>query len=50
MRHRLTDLLDQKVLREDVQYRAGRADARTTGLHDRNKRKVTRNIVERISV
>jgi integrase/recombinase XerD len=46
----LTDLLKQDVPREDVQYLAGHADPRTTSLYDRRKKKVTRNIVERISV
>jgi len=46
----LTDLLKQEIPREDVQYLAGHADARTTSLYDRRSRKVTRNIVERISV
>ena len=46
----LTDLLKQEIPREDVQYLAGHADARTTALYDRRSKKVTRNIVERISV
>ena len=46
----LTDLLDQNVPREDVQHLAGHADPRTTSLYDRRKRKISRNIVERISV
>ena len=46
----LTDLLEQGVPLEDVQYLAGHADPRTTRLYDRRQRKVTRNIVERISV
>lgn len=46
----LTDLLSQEVPREDVQYLAGHADARTTALYDRRNKKITRNIVERISV
>ncbi len=46
----LTDLLNQDVPREDVQHFAGHADARTTDLYDRRKKKITRNIVERISV
>jgi site-specific recombinase XerD len=46
----LTDLLKQDVPREDVQYLAGHADARTTALYDRRSKKVTRNIVERISI
>jgi integrase/recombinase XerD len=35
---------------EDVQYLAGHAEAKTTGLYDRRQKRVTRNIVERISV
>ena len=46
----ITDLLEQNVPLEDVQYLAGHADSRTTALYDRRKKKVTRNIVERISV
>jgi site-specific recombinase XerD len=46
----ITDLLEQNVPREDVQHLAGHADPRTTNLYDRRKRKVSRNIVERISV
>lgn len=45
-----TDLLLQGVALEDVQYLLGHADARTTRLYDRRQRRVTRNIVERISV
>jgi site-specific recombinase XerD len=46
----ITDLLEQGVPLEDVQHLAGHADLRTTRLYDRRKRRVTRNIVERISV
>ncbi|MFL5328662.1 MAG: tyrosine-type recombinase/integrase [Gemmataceae bacterium] len=46
----ITDLLSQGVALEDVQYLAGHADPRTTRLYDRRQRRVTRNIVERISV
>ena len=46
----ITDLLTQNVPLEDVQYLAGHAEPRTTGLYDRRKKKVTRNIVERISI
>ena len=46
----ITDLLEQGVPLEDVQQLAGHADPRTTRLYDRRKCKVTRNIVERISV
>lgn len=46
----ITDLLAQGVPLEDVQYLAGHADPRTTRLYDRRQKKVTRNIVERISI
>lgn len=46
----ITDLLSQGVPLEDVQYLAGHADPRTTRLYDRRQRRVTRNVVERISV
>jgi integrase/recombinase XerD len=46
----LTDLLEQGVPLEDAQYLAGHADPRTTRLYDRRKKKVTRNMVERISI
>ena len=46
----VTDLLTQGVSLEDVQYLAGHADPRTTGLYDRRQRRVTRNLVERISI
>lgn len=45
-----TDLLTQGVPLEDVQHLVGHADARTTKLYSRVSQKVTRNIVERISV
>jgi integrase len=44
-----TDLLSQNVPLEEVQYLPGHAEPRTTRLFDRRKKKVTRNIVERIS-
>ncbi len=46
----ITDLLEQGVPLDDVQYLAGHADPRTTRLYARRKNKVTRNIVERISI
>jgi integrase/recombinase XerD len=46
----ITDLLTQGAPQEDVRYRAGRAEPRTTGLYDRRQKKVTRNIIERISI
>lgn len=46
----ITDLFEQGVHPADVQYLAGHSDARTTQLYDRRKKKVTRNIVERISI
>ena len=46
----ITDLLSQGVSLADVQNLAGHADPRTTRLYDRRGRRVTRNIVERISI
>ncbi len=46
----ITDLLGQGIQVEDVQYLAGHAEPGTTGLYDRRQKKVTRNIVERISI
>ena len=46
----VTDLLSQDVPLEDVQYLAGHANPKTTQIYDRRRRRVTRNIVERISV
>lgn len=46
----ITDLLTQGVPLEDVQYLAGHADPRTTRLYDRRQKRVTRNVVERISI
>ena len=46
----ITDLLTQGVPLADVQHLAGHADPRTTRLYDRRQRRVTRNIVERISI
>ena len=46
----VTDLLSQDVPLEDVQYLAGHSDPRTTQIYDRRKRRVSRNIVERISI
>jgi integrase/recombinase XerD len=46
----ITDLLTQGVPLEDVQRLAGHADPRTTRLYDRRDGKITRNVVERISV
>src|SRR3954452_11138021 len=45
-----TNLLRQKVAREQVQYLRGHSDARTTDLYNRTEKEVTRNIVERISI
>ena len=45
----VTDLLQQNVPLEDVQYLAGHSNPQTTQLYDRRRRRVTRNIVERIS-
>jgi hypothetical protein len=46
----ITDLLEKNVPREGVQHLAGDADARTTGLYDRRRKKIGRKIVEGISV
>ncbi len=46
----ITDLLEQGVPLEDVQRLVGHADPRTTRLYDRRDKKITRNIVERISI
>lgn len=46
----VTDLLMQGVPLTDVQYLAGHADPRTTRLYDRRPQRVTRNLVERISI
>ncbi len=46
----ITDLLEQGVPLEDVQHLAGHSDPRTTRLYDRRHKRVTRNIVERISI
>ena len=45
-----TDLLEQGVPVEDVQYLLGHSDPRTTRLYDRREQTVTRNLVERISI
>jgi integrase/recombinase XerD len=46
----ITDLLEHDTALEDVQFLAGHSDPRTTRLDDRRRSKVTRNIVERISI
>ncbi|QDT53867.1 Tyrosine recombinase XerC [Caulifigura coniformis] len=46
----ITDLLEQGVPLEDVQALAGHSDSRTTKLYDRRQKKITRNLVERISI
>ena len=46
----VTDLLGQNVPMEDVQYLAGHSNSQITQIYDRRRRRVTRNIVERISV
>jgi site-specific recombinase XerD len=45
-----TLLLEQNVPLEEVQNLLGHSEPRTTALYDRRKKKVTRNIVERISI
>jgi site-specific recombinase XerD len=46
----ITDLLRHGATLEDVQHLAGHADPRTTRLYDRRQRRITRNIVERITI
>ncbi len=46
----VTDLLSQDVPLEDVQYLVGHSDPSTTQIYDRRQQKVSRNLVERISV
>jgi len=46
----VTDLLTHGATLEEVQYLAGHADPRTTRLYDRRPKRVTRNLVERISI
>lgn len=46
----ITNLLENQVSLEEVQYLAGHADPRTTRLYDRRKKQVSRNIVERICI
>jgi site-specific recombinase XerD len=46
----VTDLLNQNVPLEDVQYLAGHSNLRTTQIYDRRRRRGTRKIVERISI
>jgi site-specific recombinase XerD len=46
----ITDLLEHGSEIDEVQYLAGHANSGTTALYDRRKKRVTRNIVERISV
>ena len=46
----ITELLEHGSEIDEVQYLAGHTDSRTTALYDRRKKRVTRNIVERISV
>ncbi len=46
----IKDLLSQNVPLEDVQYLAGHAHPRTTQIYTRRRRRVSRNLVEQISV
>ena len=46
----VTDLLEQGIPLEDVQRLASHADPRTMRLYDRRDKKITCNIVERISI
>jgi len=45
----ITDLLEQNLPLEDVQRLAGHADPRPKRLYDRRQKRITRNVVERIS-
>jgi site-specific recombinase XerD len=45
----ITDLLRHGAALESVQHLAGHCDPRTTQLYDRRQKRVTRNLVERIS-
>jgi integrase/recombinase XerD len=46
----ITDLLTQGVPLKDVQRLVGNGEPRTTFLYNQRQKRVTRNIVERISV
>jgi integrase/recombinase XerD len=46
----ITNLLENQVSLEEVQFLAGHADPRTTRLYDRRQKRITRNIVERIAI
>jgi integrase/recombinase XerD len=46
----ITDLLAQGAELGEVLHLAGHADPRTTRLYDRRQKRVTRNLVERISI
>jgi site-specific recombinase XerD len=46
----ITDLLGQGIELKEVQQFVGHADPRTTQLYDRTQKRVTRNLVERISI
>ena len=45
----VTDLLSQNLPLEAVQYLDSHAHPRTTQIYERQRRRVTRNIVERLS-
>ncbi len=46
----VTDLLNENVPLEDVRYLAGHSNPSTTQTYDRRRRRLTRNVVERISI
>lgn len=46
----ITDLLENGASLEEAQHLAGHADPRTTRLYDRRQKRVTRNLVERITI
>jgi integrase/recombinase XerD len=46
----ITDVLSQRVPLDEMQYLAGHSSPRTTNIYVRRQKKVTRNIVEQISI
>jgi integrase/recombinase XerD len=46
----ITDPLTHRIPPEDTQYLAGPAGPRTTGLYNRRQKKVTRTLVEPVSI
>ena len=46
----VTDLLDQGVALEVIQTLVGHSQPQTTALYDRRERRISRSVVERISI